>query len=207
VIGILGGTFDPIHFGHLRPALEILETLSLDELRFIPSAKPPHRWQPEATAEDRLEMVKLAIQTNDKFKLDDREYHREDASYTIDTLRSLRDEIGDQQALCMIIGLDAFQSFTSWRDWQKIFDLSHLVVSTRPGYDIAEISQEWLQQRLVKSADELNKMPAGKVYFCDVTQLDISATNIRKQLLKGNSCRYLTPDTVYDYINKHKLYR
>jgi nicotinate-nucleotide adenylyltransferase len=206
VIGILGGTFDPIHFGHLRPALEIVEMLSLEELRFIPSAKPPHRWQPVASAEDRLAMVKLAIQAYEKFTLDDREYHREGASYTIDTLKSVRTDIGNHKPLCMIIGLDAFQSFTSWKDWQKILDETHLVVSTRPGYQLAESEEDWVKTRLSSDPDELQKKPSGKILFCEVTQLDISATNIRKQLLNGNSCSYMTPEKVCEYINKHKLY-
>ena len=122
----------------LRPALEIAEQLSLDEVHFIPSANPPHRWKPEASSTDRLEMVRLAINNTDNFILDDREYHRDGASYTIDTLKSIRDEIGSEQPLCMIVGLDAFQSFTSWRDWQGILNLCHLVVSTRPGYETQE---------------------------------------------------------------------
>ena len=205
MIGILGGTFDPIHFGHLRPALEIVEKLSLEELRFIPSAKPPHRWQPEARAEDRLQMVKLAIKGTDKFILDDREYHRDGASYTIDTLETIRSEIGHTKPICMLLGLDAFQSFDSWREWQKILDLSHLVVSTRPGYQ-TQNTESWTEGRIVNDVNDLLQHKVGKIFFCDVTQLDISATNIRKQMHNGGSCRYLTPKKVCKYIMKHKLY-
>ncbi len=209
MIGIIGGTFDPIHFGHLRPALEVTQALNLDEMRFIPSAKPPHRWQPTASAEHRLAMVKLAVEGFDKFVVDDREYQRlveqNVASFTVDTLESIRAEIGAEKPLCMLIGMDALESFTQWRDWQKILELSHLIISHRPGYK-AELKEEWVQNRLVKSSDVLYQNSAGKLFLSEVTQLDISATAIRKQALKGNSLRYLTPKSVCDYIHEHKLY-
>lgn len=214
MIAILGGTFDPIHFGHLRPAVEIVEKLSLSELRFIPSAKPPHRWQPKASAAHRLKMVKKAIKSYPKFVLDEREYHRlakdNIASFTIDTVRSIRDEIGESESLGMIVGMDAFQSFTSWRDWEKILETVHLIVASRPGYDddgnLQNKSQDWVQQRLETDANELHKSAAGKVFFCDVTQLDISATFIRNQIDEAKSCCYLTPKKVIKYIKKHTLY-
>ncbi len=216
MIAILGGTFDPIHFGHLRPAVDIVEKLSLTELRFIPSAKPPHRWQPEASAEHRLNMVKRAIKVYPKFVIDEREYHRlakdQTASFTINTVRSIRNEIGESESLGMIVGMDAFQSFTSWRDWEKILDTVHLIVASRPGYSATEnreneeVSQDWLQQRLTNDVSELHESAFGKVFFCDVTQLDISATVIRNQIDEGKSCCYLTPKKVIKYIKKHNLY-
>ncbi len=210
MIAILGGTFDPIHFGHLRPALEIFEKLSLSELRFIPSAKPPHRWQPEASAKDRLKMVQKAIKAMPYFTLDDREYLRlqQDnvSSFTIDTVRSIREEIGEHEPLCMIVGMDAFQSFTSWRDWQDILNTVHLIVASRPGYDDKEKSQDWVQQRIETDLKALHEKPSGNVYFCAVTQLDISATMIRNQVNQGKSCRYLTPKNVDKYIKKKNLY-
>ena len=214
MIAILGGTFDPIHFGHLRPAVEIVEKLSLSELRFIPSAKPPHRWQPKASAAHRLKMVKKAIKAYPKFVLDEREYHRLEkdniASFTIDTVRSIREEIGEAEPLGMIVGTDAFQSFTSWRDWEDILDTVHLIVASRPGYSYQENddkkTQDWVQQRLETDANELHKSASGKVFFCDVTQLDISATFIRKQLDEAKSCCYLTPKKVIKYIKKHTIY-
>lgn len=205
MIGLIGGTFDPIHFGHLRTALEIAEQLSLEEVRFIPSAIPPHRWQPEASAMLRLDMVKLAIKDESIFTIDDREYKREGASYTIDTLKSIRKELDVDTPLCMIIGLDAFQSFTQWHDWQGILENCHLVVSSRPGYQHLE-SEEWLDNRLTNKIEELHKEKAGLIYFANVTQLDISATFIRKQLSSGTSSRYLTTNSVYNYILRNKLY-
>lgn len=205
MIGILGGTFDPIHFGHLRPALEISELLSLDEMRFIPSASPPHRWQPEASAEHRLEMVKLAINGVDNFVIDEREYQRKGASYTVDTLASIREDVGENQPLCMLIGMDALEHFTQWKDWQGILDLSHLVISARPGYNKIQ-TQDWMKARVTESVDDLYQSPNGKLYFADVSQYDLSATYIRKQLLDSKSLRYALPDNVGEYIKQHKLY-
>ncbi len=209
MIGILGGTFDPIHFGHLRPALEIFEQLGLDELRFIPSANPPHRWQPEASAEHRLEMVKLAIKDVDGFVIDDREYHREGASYTVDTLVSIRDDIdnkqGEKEPLCMLIGMDAFTHFTKWHDWQGILKLAHLVISSRPGTNHVEID-DWMKERVTESIGDLHKYTAGRLFFADVSQLDLSATFLRKQIREGKSSRYATPEEVSEYIERNKLY-
>ena len=206
MISIIGGTFDPIHFGHLRPALEIMEQFSLDECRFIPSANPPHRWQPQASAEHRLKMTALAIQGIKGFTLDDREYKRDGASYTVDTLKSIRNEIGNDVSLCMIIGLDAFQSFTQWRDWQTILTLTHLVVSSRPGYE-KSTEDTWVKKYLTEDASRLKQEAAGRIFFAEVTQFDISATQIRKQLLKGHSASYLLPKSVNTYIDRHQLYR
>jgi len=206
MIGIIGGTFDPIHFGHLRPALEIMEQFSMKELRFIPSAKPPHRWQPEASANDRFNMTALAIDNIDNFTIDDREYQREGASYTVDTLRSIRKEIGNDEPLCMIVGLDAFQSFTQWRDWQTILTLAHLLVSSRPGYE-KSTKDQWCQTYLSDNKAQLKQHAAGKIYFADVTQFDISATQIRKQLHNGYNVSYLLPESVKHYIDKQQLYR
>ena len=210
MIGILGGTFDPIHFGHLRPALEIFEQLGLDELRLIPSATPPHRWQPEASAEHRLAMVKLAVKDADGFVVDDREYHRKGASYTVATLASIREDLGENkgetESLCMLIGMDAFEHFTKWHDWQGILKLAHLVISSRPGTDQVEI-EDWMEARITESVDDLQKTHAGKLFFADVSQLDLSATFLRKQMLKGKSSQFATPTKVSEYIKQNKLYK
>ncbi len=207
MIAIIGGTFDPIHSGHLRPALDIAEKLSLTEVRFIPSAIPPHRWQPEASAEHRINMVKLAIDGVNPFILDDREYHREGASYTIDTLKSIRSEIGADTSFSMILGLDAFQSFTHWKDWKVILETCHIIIAARPGYEIDSTLDKYLAERVTKNSDDLHQQLAGKIYFCDVTQLAISATMIREKLKHKQSCDYLTPAKVCDYIKTHQLYR
>lgn len=214
MIAVLGGTFDPIHFGHLRPALEIAEQFELEQVRFIPSANPPHRWKPIANAEHRLNMVKLAIQDTPEFVVDDREYRREGSSYTVDTLQSIVDEQikkenEKSESMLMILGLDAFQSFTQWREWERILTLTHIVVSTRPGYQLQK-TEKWMQGRIVDSVSELKQKDGkgnpGCIFFSEVTPLDISATFIREQLLSGKSSRYLMPDKVANYISDNNLY-
>ena len=135
MVGVVGGTFDPIHDGHLRMALEVANRLALDEVRFIPSAKPPHRDEPDATDLQRLNMVELAIMGEARFILDDREYRREGDSYMVDTLESLRDEMGRDVSLILILGSDAFLGLTSWHRWQRLLELTHIAVVVRPGFE------------------------------------------------------------------------
>lgn len=211
MIGILGGTFDPIHFGHLRPALEISEKFELEQLRFIPSATPPHRWKPVASAAHRLNMVKLAVQEIPEFVVDDREYQRQGSSYTVDTLQSIHDDSQKPDSILMLLGLDAFQSFTQWHEWERILTLAHIVVSTRPGYKLPQRSAKkkadsWMQGRIVDSMSELKAAQAGCIFFCEVTQLDISATSIRNMLQHGKSSRFLMPEQVVNYIHQNTLY-
>lgn len=132
MVGIVGGTFDPIHFGHLRMALELSTRLGLDEVRFIPAARPPHRGEPDASDLQRLEMVARAILAEERFVLDDREYRREGDSYMVDTLESLRAEMGDDVSLNLIMGSDAFLGLADWHRWQSLLELAHIVVVTRP---------------------------------------------------------------------------
>lgn len=205
MIGIIGGTFDPIHFGHLRPALEIMEQLSLQSVRFIPSATPPHRWKPEASADSRLEMVKLAIKGVEQFQIDDREYHREGPSYTVDTLTSIRKDIGKNTPVCMILGMDAFEHFSKWKGWQEILELVHLVISSRPGYEKIQ-KKDWMRQHLTEEVADLQNSPAGRIFFASSNQFDISATYIRKQISSGKSAQYLTPKSVNKYILRNNLY-
>ena len=204
MIGIMGGTFDPIHFGHLRPALEVCERLSLSQVRFIPCRVPPHRDQPMASPEDRLKMVDLAVKNTPEFRLDDRELRRDGpASYSVDTLRSLRDEY--DEPLVLMLGADAFQGFNRWKNWRNILDMAHIVISCRPGYKIPYL-EPWANGRIAESAEELENSRSGKLLFMGVTQLAISATDIRRQRLEGLSARYLMPIEVADYIDKNKLY-
>lgn len=203
MIGIMGGTFDPIHFGHLRPALEVSERLSLSQVRFIPCRVPPHRDQPMAAAEDRLKMVSLAVKNTPEFRLDDRELQRDGISYSVDTLRSLHEEF--DEPLVLMLGADAFQSFSRWKSWREILEMAHIVISCRPGYKIPPLDF-WAAGRTVQTAESLEHSRAGKLLFIEVTQLAISATDIRRQRLEGLSARYLMPIEVADYITKHQLY-
>lgn len=206
MIGVRGGTFDPIHTAHLRATQEVAEALSLSQVRFIPGKLPPHRSQPDATADQRLAMVELAIASNERFIADDRELRREGYSYTVDTLRSLRQELGESESLVLILGLDAFQGFTSWHEWEAITTLAHLAVTSRPDYT-AQPLQAWAQAMQTDNAEELHNSPAGKLFFTDTTALAISATDIRHQQQEQRSIRYLLPDAVYDYIQHQNLYR
>ncbi len=211
LIGILGGTFDPIHYGHLRMAENLADVLKLDEVHFIPSANPPHRQAPQTSATDRCEMVRLAIAGNPRFVLDDRELHRAGASYTIDTLLSLRAELGETPALCLILGSDAFAEFDSWHRWEEIPELCHLVLVERPHVQIAEALrpalQTLLRDRYTDQAAALAAAPSRRIAIQRINALDISATGIREDFVKQRSPRYLLPDSVVDFIQRHQLYR
>lgn len=207
-VGILGGTFDPVHHAHLRSALELLEDLDLAEVRFIPAGWPPHRDPPVASAGQRLAMLELAIAGQEGFVIDDRELHREGPSYMADTLSDLRAELGDTP-LCLLLGMDAFDHLQGWHRWERIPDLAHLVVMQRPGagLPVSEIMGGLLAERKLHHAEDLKKRPAGGILFQPVTQLDISATRIRKVLAQGKSPRYLLPESVWRYIGERGLYR
>ncbi len=212
MIGVLGGTFDPIHFGHLRPALEISEALALAQLRFVPNRIPPHRNAAHASAAARGAMVGLALAGEPGFALDERELQREGASYSVDTLAALRTEIGAATPLCFIMGVDAFLGFDRWHRWQRITELAHLVVSHRPGWalDAGRLSPALaalIDERRATAGAALHAAPAGRVLLQEVTQLDISATHIRALVAAGRSARYLVPERVYDYILEQRLYR
>ncbi len=204
MIGLIGGTFDPIHLGHLRIALEVAERCQLDQLRFIPGHTPPHRAQPLASPEQRWEMVQRAIAPEPRFVGDRRELERAGASYTVDTLTSLRRELGADVPLLFIMGADAFLGFQRWQRWQTILELTHLVVTQRPGYAVDEA--DWYRPRLAACVAELRAECAGRVLFTEVTQLDISATFIRERGRAGGSLRYLLPEVVCDYIADVGLY-
>jgi nicotinate-nucleotide adenylyltransferase len=204
MIGIFGGTFDPIHYGHLRSALEMKEAFDLTEVRFIPSATPPHRNQPTATAEQRLQMVELAIQDQDHFICDARELNRHGFSYMVDTLASLRQDFPNQPLL-LFIGTDAFNQLSSWYQWQRLVDFAHVVVMTRPSVDSQPLD-DFFTERYTTDKAELTITLAGKLYFHAVTQLDISATAIRQLIAQQRDPRFLLPDAVIDYITQQQLY-
>ena len=210
-IGILGGTFDPIHFGHLRMAEELREKLGLERIRFIPAALPPHRASPQTDAFHRAEMVRLAIAGNSAFTLDNRELARAGPSYTFDTLTELRTELGPDVPVSLLIGSDAFLGLHTWHRWRELPDLAHLVVAHRPGAIPQEdamspdLQQSW-QSRGTVQPEDLKASPAGKILLVPITALDISASAIRTAFMQGNSTRYLLPETVRAYIDSHQLY-
>ena len=207
-IGLLGGTFNPVHYGHLRSAIEVRERLGLDELRLVPSARPPHRDAPEVSAEQRLAMVQLALSNTAELSVDDRELQRDKPSWTVDTLASLRAELGADVPLFFILGWDAFCGLPGWHRWQELLGLAHLVILQRPDFDqdVPEALKDLLAARTAASLDAVHGA-AGQIITLEQTPLAISATQIRHLIRHGQSARFLLPDLVLDYIHTHGLYR
>lgn len=207
-IGILGGTFNPIHYGHLRSALEIRERLGLVEVRLMPSARPPHRAAPDCSAAERLEMVRLAVDEEPGLVCDEREMLRSGPSYTVDSLRHLREEVGPATSLCLVMGADALLGLADWHQWQLLTDYAHLVVIARPGWHFPSSGAvaDWLQPLLCERADDLRQQPSGRVHLLQLRPLDISSTEIRELIAAGRSPRYLLPDPVWSRIRSAGLY-
>lgn len=209
-IGILGGTFDPIHYGHLRLAQEVAQTLALTQVRFMPAGVPPLRGEPRSHAAHRVAMVRMAIADNPLFSLDDRETRRSGPSYTFDTLTQLRAELGAATPLTWIVGLDAFLRFDHWHRWFEIFDVAHIAVAHRPGAALSDIGDTVLAAEFaVRRVDDfraLSTRPAGCVAVLPIPLLQISATAIRAAIGSGRSVRYWLPDAVIEYINAQHLF-
>ncbi|MCR4347024.1 MAG: nicotinate-nucleotide adenylyltransferase [Sulfuricaulis sp.] len=206
-IGILGGTFDPVHYGHMRPAQEVLRALDLAEVRIIPAAHPPHRRPPLATVDQRLRMVELAVAEFPGLRVDDREIRRGGPSYTVLTLESLREEFSERP-LCLLLGLDAFDGIGTWHQWQRLPELAHFIVMTRPGWNIpAGVTlPSWARGRLARTAGDLAQASAGRIYFQTVTPQDISATHIRESIARGEAVDGLLPPAVLDYLRANRIY-
>jgi nicotinate-nucleotide adenylyltransferase len=200
-VGLFGGTFDPIHYGHLRTAYELWQSLRLAQVRFLPTGNPPHREPSMASTELRVQMVQAAIAGNEAFVLDDRETRREGLSYSVDTLLDLRRDF-PERSLCLLLGMDAFLGMPHWHRWRDIFDLAHVVVAHRPGWKapITGPLGEVMVDRGTGSVRELHAAPAGRVYVHAVTQLEIASTDLRQLILAGRDLRYLVPDAVRDLI-------
>jgi len=212
-IGILGGTFDPIHYGHLRLAEEMLELADLRQIRFIPTGIPPHRAAPLVSAQHRSAMVRLAIADQAAFVMDEREVSQTTPCYTVDTLRELRAELGEIQPLCLLMGGDAFLQLHTWHEWEQLFELAHIVVGYRPGFTIEErihaaipALRSHYQKRLC-SVSGLSQNPAGGVVELVIPKLEISATMIRNRVAENRTIRYLLPNAVANYIQQHHLYQ
>ena len=209
-IGVFGGTFDPVHFGHLRLAEEMADALGLERVLFIPAGQPPHRGAPRTAASHRLEMVRRAIAGNPRFVADAREVQRPQPSYTVDTLTALRAELGNEQTLWLLLGADAFLGLPGWHDWRRLFELANIAVAERPGARlmqsgaIMEPLKSEISQRQPAEGPAIG--PAGSVLLRATPPLDISATAIRDILARHGSARYLLPDAVLDYIHEHHLY-
>jgi nicotinate-nucleotide adenylyltransferase len=205
---IYGGTFDPIHHGHLRLAVELRERLGVAEVSLMPCHVPPHRDVPGATSEQRVALLELAIAGEPGLILDNRELGRNGASYTAETLRQVRAELGPDQPLTMVLGTDSFAGFDRWQEWQRIPELAHIVVVQRPGPALEPDSApaRLLEERSVGSVEALYQAPCGHILQLDPPLLDISATGIRDRILSGRSPRYLLPDAVWQEIRRRGLY-
>lgn len=209
-IGMFGGTFDPVHLGHLRSAVELYEALSLDRLHMMPAQQPPLRGRPQVSAQQRLALLAAGIGDTPGLIADDRELRRAGPSYSADTLAELRAEVGNQARLVMVIGFDAFLRLTQWNQPEHLFELAHLVVMARPGYSdpLPASLMELVEHRRVDSVETLMQQPCGGYLPLELPSLmAISATYIRERLEAGKSVRYLLPDPVERIVEQDGLYR
>ena len=209
-LAIYGGTFDPVHFGHLRSAVEAYQALQVSQLKLVPASVPPHRKMPSTTREQRLHMLQLATKDLEYLQIDDREIRREGKSFTVDTLASFRDEIGPAVPLSLILGADAYVLLNEWYAWESLVELAHLVILERPGHHEqlpAREVIEWANDRWVTDPLCLGRQAAGLMCSLSLTQMDISATRIREIIKQGGNIDFLLPDAVLQYILKHRIYR
>jgi len=206
-IGIFGGTFDPIHYGHLRTALELKSLLELAKVHIVPCADPPHRTAPMSDGALRLRMVEAAIRNEPGFVADDRELKRAGVSYTIDTLASFRAELPGR-SLCLLLGMDAFLGLPQWRRWRELTTLAHIVVAHRPGWEMPTTGTlgELLRELRAPSVAELHSKAAGLIHVQPVTQLEISSTDLRDSLRAGRDPKFLVPDSVREIIIETECY-
>ena len=204
---IYGGTFDPIHYGHLRTAFEMLQALRFEHVHFIPCADPPHRGETFAPAVERMRMVELAVSGEDGFVADDRELSRAGPSYTIDTLTELRGEF-PRRPLGLILGMDAFLGLHGWHRWDEILDVAHIVVAHRPGWRAPDMGQlgDLIEHQGTHRVEDLHDAPGGRIHIHAVTQLEISSTEIRDLIAGGRDPRFLMPDSVRAYIERNECY-
>lgn len=212
-LAIFGGTFDPIHLGHVRSAEEVREQFELDRILFVPSHVPPHRDEaPGASPKERLEMVRLAVNGNPAFSVSDIEIRRPGRSFTVDTVRELRETMAPRDRLFLIVGYDAFMLFASWKDWRAILERCHLIVTSRPGVGepvTAEQIPVAVQEAFCyhQKEDGFANQLGTTISFAQITGLAVSASQIRKLRREERSIRYLVPENVQSYIESHGLYR
>ncbi len=208
MIGIFGGTYDPIHYGHLRPATQVLRALELDKIHFVPAGIPPLRNAPAASCEHRQRMAELAIVDQARLCVDDRETRMPGPAYTVRTLESFRSEFGSTP-LCLLMGTDAFCGLESWYRWERLLQLAHIVVMGRPGSPTPRTPAHlpsWARDHVCRDKRDLSDTAAGRILFQHVEPQDISATAIRKMIAQGRSVENLLPQDVWHYIRAHRLY-
>ena len=203
LIGIFGGTFDPIHNGHINSVVSLCDEFKFKTMYLLPSSTPPHRPQTASTAMDRLKMVELAIEDHPQLKADDRESKILGKSFTIDTLRSFRSQFPDD-ALAFVAGMDAYLNMPSWKQWQAYLDYAHIIVMNRPGF--AALDDAWGKPHLTHDKDQIYNLISGKVYYANSMLVDISSTEIRNKLKSGRSVEDDLPAAVINYIETKQLY-
>ena len=209
---VLGGTFDPVHFGHLRMTQEMLNRFPYARVALMPAAYPPHRPQPGATPQQRIEMLELVLGKYPQLSVDTRELRRKDPSYSVVTLREIRQEFNEagtgDECLVFLMGTDAFAKLNEWYEWQELIKLTNILVVGRPSSELPKDGAvaEFYQQHAIDKLEELPRYSCGKVGYCQMPQLDISSTYIREQINQGFSPRFLLPDGILDYMNQHGLY-
>lgn len=201
LIGLLGGTFDPVHNGHLAVARDALETLGADSVRLILNAVPPHRTDPECPVEHRLAMLQAAATGDDRLIPDTRELERKGPSYSVWTLRSLRQDF-PAASLFWIVGVDAWQSLERWYRWYELSSLAHLVVVKRPGWDLSGNAGAGLS----RDADALKRRTSGARILCDGPGIDVSASDIRRRIASGEDVSEFVPEPVRQYLQRNRLY-
>lgn len=205
-VGLLGGTFDPVHFGHLRPAVELAEAYELDALYLLPNHRPVHRGPASASTERRIAMLQLAIEATPKLAIDAREALRDTPSYTYDTLREIRAE-QPAATLLFFMGLDAFAKYDTWHNWEEILEMANLVVVDRPNAEHSGFSADLLARQRNFLGEVITDGRSGVIEQCNVTQLEISATDIRRRIAKNLSVQFLLPAPVSEYISEQSLYK
>lgn len=208
MLGIFGGSFDPIHFGHIKSALALLEHFDFEQIRFVPCQQSSRKQVANASAQHRWKMLKLVTNSNTKLIADDRELKRSGLSYTIDTLKELRAETKSRQTLVLIIGVDAFLNFCKWHQFEKILLICHIILLPRLGYGLP---QEGCEKELydAHSADDimdLSRVLNGFIHLSDEKEIEVSSTYIRECISAGAQPRYLLPGDVWNYIRRNNLY-
>ena len=208
MIGIFGGSFDPIHFGHIKLALALLEHYEFNQIRFIPCQQSPLKEIPHANAQQRLDMLNLVTNSNEKLIVDDRELKRQGPSYTIDTLKELREVTGSNIPLVLIVGVDAFLNFCKWHRFDEILSLSHIMLLQRPEYALPDhgCEKELFDTFITDDINNITSILNGNIYLCEEEKFEISSIAIRKGISEGEQPRYLLPGNVWSYIRRNKLY-